>query len=95
MDFLLELGFDKRLIKKIEATNNRALIFNFVADEKNATSIIKYLQEVGVTVIDQLLVRRLEFFSIRAAKVKSTFENYDTKVFVQLVSEDINVINFL
>ncbi len=95
MDFLLKLGFDRKLIKKIESYNNKALIFNFVSDAANATKVIKFLQSKGVTDIDQLLVRRLEFFSVSASKIKKAFENYDSEVLVQLINEDINVINFL
>ncbi len=95
MDFLKDLGISNKTIKKIKDNNLPSVIRQFIADRENAIEIIKYMQKINIQVIDDLLIRRIEIFSIEYDKVKKAFDNYNTEVLVALINEDISAINFL
>lgn len=95
MDFLLELNINKLTIKKIKDNNLPNVVRQFICDRENATNIIKYFQSLNIEVVDELLIRRLEVFSIDFGRIKKAFENYNIPVLVALINEDISAINFL
>ena len=95
MDFLKELDISDETIIKIKENNMPNVIRQFIVDRENAKKIIKYMQELNIEVIEDLLIRRIEIFSIDYNRLKKAFDNYNTEVLVALVNEDISTINFL
>lgn len=93
MDFLLEYGITKDTIKKIKDNNEESTCFYCMLHEENVKEVIEYLLSIQVEVIDNLLTDRLELFFLPKEEIKKRFETYNTKVLVQLINEDINVIN--
>ena len=82
MDFLLEYGITKDTIKKIKENNEESTCFFCMIHEENVKEVI-----------DNLLTDRLELFFLPKEEIKKRFETYNTKVLVQLINEDINVLN--
>lgn len=95
MDFLRMLNFSEKVINKIELANDKALIFNFICSKENVIKNIEYFRDVGVEVIELLLIYRLELFLIDHEKIKSSFESFEVPTLVQLINEDINAVNLL
>ncbi len=95
MDFLRELNIDSETIEKIKNNNLPSAIRQFICDRENATKIIKYMQEVGIQIIDDILIRRIEIFSIDYDRIKQAFDEYNINLLVALVNEDISAVNFL
>ena len=95
MDYLKELGINEITIEKIKKNNLPNVVRQFINDRENATKIIKYMQDNKIDVLDDLLIRRLEVFSIDYDRLKKAFEKLNKKVLVALISEDISAINFL
>ena len=95
MDFLKELDFTEETILKIKENNIPSVVRQFICDRENASKVIKYLRSVGILVVDDLLIRRLEIFSIDYNRIEKAFEDYNTPVLVALINEDISAINFL
>lgn len=95
MNFLKELGIDDITIQKIKENNLPNVIRQFINDRENAKLIIKYFQDKKIEVVDDLLIRRIEIFSIDYNRLKKAFDNYNQSVLVALVNEDISAINFL
>ena len=95
MDFLIPLGFTETTITKIKDNNLPNVVRQFICDRENATKIIKYLQEIGILVVEDLLIRRLEIFSIDYNRLKKAIDHFNTPVLVALINEDISAINFL
>ena len=93
MDFLLEYGITKDTIKKIKENNEESTCFYCMIHEENVKEVIEYLLSIQIEVIDNLLTDRLELFFLPKEEIKNRFETYNTKVLVQLINEDINVIN--
>ena len=95
MDYLKELGINEITIEKIKKNNLPNVVRQFINDRENATKIIKYMQDNKIDVLDDLLIRRLEVFSIDYDRLKKAFEKLNKKVLVALISEDISAIDFL
>lgn len=95
MNFLKELGIEDITIQKIKENNLPNVIRQFINDRENAKLIIKYFQDKKIEVVDDLLIRRIEIFSIDYNRLKKAFDNYNQSVLVALVNEDISAINFL
>lgn len=95
MDFLKELGIDDVTITKIKNNNLPSVVRQFINDRDNVSKIIKYMQNVGIQVVDDLLIRRIEIFSIDYNRLKQAFDKFNKDVLVALVNEDISAINFL
>lgn len=93
MDFLLEYGITKDTIKKIKENNEESTCFFCMIHEENVKEVIEYLLSIQIEVIDNLLTDRLELFFLPKVEIKKRFETYNTKVLVQLINEDINVLN--
>lgn len=95
MNFLKELDLEDEVIDKIKANNTPSIVRQFICDRENAKKLIIYFKEIGISVVDELLIRRLEIFSIDYKRVKKAIENYNTPILVALINEDISAINFL
>ena len=95
MDFLKELNFPTEVIKKIKDYNDKSLIFNFICSKKNVIKNIDYLRNIGVEVIELLLIYRLELFLIDNSMLIKSFENFEISTLVKLINEDINAVNLL
>ena len=93
MDFLLEYGITKDTIKKIKENNEESTCFYCMIHEENVKEVIDYLLSIQIEVIDNLLTDRLELFFLPKEEIKNRFKTYNTKILVQLINEDINVIN--
>lgn len=95
MDFLKDLDFSEETISKIKENNIPSVVRQFICDRENAARLIVYFRNAGILVVDDLLIRRLEIFSIDYKRVVKAFEEYNTPVLVALINEDISAINFL
>ena len=95
MNYLRDLGISSETITKIKEYNDEDLIYNFLFQKENTIKLIKFLKKIGVTVIDKLLIYRLEFFTKDYDEILKSFDQYEQKVLVELINEDINAINFI
>ena len=93
MDFLLDYNISQETINMIKENHDDSMIFSILCFKDNVLNVISYLQSIHVSVIDSLLVNRLELFLIPVSLIQEHFENYNVSVLVQLLNEDINVIN--
>ena len=93
MDFLLYYNISQETINMIKENHDDSMIFSILCFKDNVLNVISYLQSIHVSVIDSLLVNRLELFLIPVSLIQEHFENYNVSVLVQLLNEDINVLN--
>lgn len=93
MDFLLDYNISQETINMIKENHDDSMIFSVLCFKDNVLNVISYLQSIHVSVIDSLLVNRLELFLIPVSLIQEHFENYNVSVLVQLLNEDINVLN--
>ena len=95
MNYLRELEITDEVIEEIRKNNDESIIQNLIYDQENVLEVIKYFKEINIEVIDDLLIRRPELFSIDCQSIKNSFNKYNLEVIVSLINEDLNAINFL
>lgn len=95
MNYLRELEITDEVIEEIRKNNDESIIQNLIYDQENVLEVIKYFKEINIEVIDELLIRRPELFSIDCECIKKSFNKYNLEVIVSLINEDLNAINFL
>ena len=95
MNYLRELEITDEVIEEIRKNNDVSIIQNLIYDQENVLEVIKYFKEINIEVIDDLLIRRPELFSIDCQSIKTSFNKYNLEVIVSLINEDLNAINFL
>ena len=95
MDFLLEEGFSKELIKKMISRYDESVIDMFILEQENVIDVIHYFQRIGIKQIDVLLLSRIELFTKDINDIKDVFLKHNIKQIVDQINEDINMIDFI
>lgn len=95
VEFLKNYGIKDNVIKEIENVNTDANLFNLKCNELEVVKIINYLNSIGITCLDELLVYRLNIFFMDLNTLKSLLEKYDLDKFVSLVNNDYTLIDRL
>lgn len=95
MNFLREYDITDEVIEQIRENNDSSIIQSVIYNEHNVGKIINYFKEINIEVIDELLISRLELFTVDLSKIKSEINKYNVEILVNLINEDINSINFI
>ena len=95
MNFLREYDITDEVIEQIRENNDSSIIQSVIYNEHNVGKIINYFKEINIEVIDELLISRLELFTVDVSKIKSEINKYNVEILVNLINEDINSINFI
>lgn len=95
MNFLREYDITDEVIEQIRENNDSSIIQSVIYNEQNVGKIINYFKEINIEVIDELLISRLELFTVDLSKIKSEINKYNVEILVNLINEDINSINFI
>lgn len=93
MQFLQELGIKEQTIRKIKKNYDSSIIDILKMDSYNITQIINYLRTIGVKVIDDLLIHRIELFQIPQESLRRSIENYGITKFVYDLNSDLTIID--
>lgn len=93
LDFLRKYNISEDVIKKIEKENSSANIYNFNCNEEEVCKIIEYLQGLGITCIDNLLIYRIDMFFSNFDSLKKKLSKYETNSLVQALNNDYSIIN--
>ncbi len=95
MDFLLEEGFKEEIIKKMKQRYDSSVLDLFLLEQENVLDVIHYFQRIGIRVIDELLLTRIEIFTKDINEVKDAFLKHNIKEIVKEINEDITTIDFI
>ena len=92
MDFLLEEGLSQKLISDLESKNDEGVIDLIKIECENVKEIIRYLKEIGIKRVDELLLGYIELFLKDAEIVKKTFNKYNISEVVEFINADVSYI---
>ena len=95
MDFLLEEGFKEEIIKKMKQRYDSSVLDLFLLEQENVLDVIHYFQRIGIRVIDELLLTRIEIFTKDINEVKDAFLKHNIKEIVKEINEEITTIDFI
>ncbi len=89
MNFL-KVYVDEDTFSLIQENNNEMMIEDLEANRDNVIRVIDYLQEIGIKVIGTLLVEKPDLFLLDVDEIKNHFANYDIKLIVRMINDDIS-----
>ena len=84
LDFLKDKGINQWVIDDIININYDAMIYNLQMNEMEICKIIDYFREIGITVVDEILINASGVFLNNLKYVKLQFEKENI---VELVKE--------
>ena len=64
IDFLKMVNISDSTLIEMMKNNNEAILFNLSCNEDDALKIINYMQSIGINDIDDLLIYRIDIFTI-------------------------------
>ena len=62
IDFLKNAGISNDVLVEMIKNNDETSIFDLSCNDEDAIEIIKYMRNIGVTNIDELLIYRIDIF---------------------------------
>ena len=92
MDFLLEEGLSQKLISDLESKNDEGVIDLIKIECENVKEIIRYLKEIGIKRVDELLLGYIELFLKDEEIIKKTFNKYNISEVVEFINADVSYI---
>lgn len=95
MEFLKELGISNLTVKYLNDNLSKDEIEVANLKVSKIFSSIKYFREIGVTVIEELLIRNFRTFLCGRKRLEYAMSHINKDLFVQGINKDINYINEL
>lgn len=90
----LEKEFDKDLVAKLREKYEESILEVFELQQDNVLKVIDYLKDIGIEHIDELIIYKLELFTINIDTIIKTFHEYEhLPEIVDLINEDITNID--
>ena len=95
LSYLKEYDLSDDQIKDIINTYDNDLLKNLNFSKKNASEIIKYLKEFGVSDIYNVLKKRIDLLFLPLSLIKQNFTKLDKNMLVYLLNNSIDdLINY-
>lgn len=88
LDFLQRVNISNETIEEMLETHSNPMIYNLSVNEDNCLKIISFMREIGITVIDELLLYKLDWFLNTFSYFTSFFRDKDVKNEVNKINED-------
>ena len=86
LQFLKDIGISDITILKMINNNSEDILYDLECDQVNCLEVIKYLQELNIQVIDDLLINDIGMFF----KTKEYLANKFSKFNISEIVDDIN-----
>ena len=93
MKFLVDKGFDKELVEKLNEKYDTTIIATMNINKNKVIAIIDYFKEIGIKPIDDLLLARPEIFLNDLEFIKKIFAINNLEETVNKINEDITYID--
>lgn len=96
IDFLKNVGISNDVLVEMIKNNDETAIFDLSCNEEDAINIIKYMRNIGITNIDELLIYRIDIFFLTFEQFVKRLSKFNIPALVNLISEDytnIDIIN--
>lgn len=96
IDFLKMVNISDSTLIDMMKNNNEAILFNLSCNEDDALKIINYMQSIGINDIDDLLIYRIDIFTILFEQFIKKISKFNIPLLVEYVNSDytnIDIIN--
>ncbi len=89
MKFLLEEGFSQELIDKLILKYDEGILDIFQIEKNNVIDNIRYLKQLGIKRLEELILFRIELFTKDPEEIKEAFDKPNWKEIVEEINEDV------
>ena len=96
IDFLKNANISDDVLIEIIKNNDETAIFDLSCNDEDAIEIIKYMRNIGVTNIDELLIYRIGIFFLTFAHFIKRLSKFNIPALVNHINDDyanIDIIN--
>ena len=95
MKFLLDLGIKEKTIDSLIKKYDESILDIVKIESDNVEEVINYFKEIGIKVIEELLVLDITIFTKDIDFIKEVFSKKDIAETVKLINQDITYITTL
>ena len=95
MKFLLDLGIKEKTIDSLIKKYDESILDIVKIESDNVEEVINYVKEIGIKVIEELLVLDITIFTKDIDFIKEVFSKKDIVETVKLINQDITYITTL
>ena len=95
MKFLLDLGIKEKTIDSLIKKYDETILDIVKIESDNVEEVINYFKEIGIKVIEELLVLDITIFTKDIDFIKEVFSKKDIAETVKLINQDITYITTL
>ena len=95
MKFLLDLGIKEKTIDSLIKKYDEAILDIVKIESDNVEEVINYFKEIGIKVIDELLMLDITIFTKDIDFIKDVFSKKEIDETVKLINTDITYITNL
>ena len=96
IDFLKDAGISNNVLVEMIKNNTETSIFDLSCNDEDAIEIIKYMRNIGITNIDELLIYRIDIFFITFEQFIKRLSKFNIPALVNHINDDyanIDIIN--
>ncbi len=95
MNFLLDCGISEEALKKILLNNSEQMVDDAEWNIERVVSSINYLKEIGIEVVDKILINRFDIVLRGKEELEKDFDKLNLKQLVEMINKDIKYIYYL
>jgi len=95
MNFLKDCGISNEIIKKVISNNSEQTIMAAEWNIERVVSSLEYLEEIGVTQINKILINRFDILLRGRDNLEKIIKESKKDNVVDLINEDIKYIYYL
>ena len=88
LQFLKDIGISDITILKMINNNSEDILYDLECDQVNCLEVIKYLQELNIQVIDDLLINEIGMFFKTKEYLANKFSKYNISQIVDDIYDD-------
>lgn len=96
IDFLKNAGISNDVLVEMIKNNDETSIFDLSCNDEDSVEIIKYMRNIGVTNIDELLIYRIDIFFLTFEQFIKRLSKFNIPALVNHINDDyanIDIIN--
>lgn len=96
IDFLKDAGISNNVLVEMIKNNTETSIFDLSCNDEDAIEIIKYMRNIGITNIDELLIYRIDIFFLTFEQFIKRLSKFNIPALVNHINNDyanIDIIN--
>ena len=88
MNFLLDCGISEEALKKILLNNSEQMVDDAEWNIERVVSSINYLKEIGIEVVDKILINRFDIVLRGKEELEKDFDKLNLKQLVEMINKD-------